>query len=176
MVAAWRKTCEDLKMQVKDLSANQKMTSHEENLTFMFHRIHGMFKEYESRPDRIGNLICRLLIDLEDAKGKLKKLINVSERSKERSEAICNAVHKSESPNEELTRHCSMAKVTVSHYCSRQGSRASLLSPKERETQRKYGWDLAVQPYHLAIDAYEAKFGAMTPLAQLRYDSDEDVG
>jgi hypothetical protein len=176
MVGAWRKACENLKMQIRDLSANSKMTSHEENLTFMFHRIHGMFKEYESRPDRIGSLICRLLVDLENARTKLKKLVNISKRSKKRSEAIYDAVRNLESPSEELRRHCSIAKVTISHYLSRRGSRTYLLNPEEREAERKYGWDLAIQPYFRAVDAYEAKFGEMNSAADLRYTSDEDAG
>jgi hypothetical protein len=175
MVGAWRKTCENLKIQIKELSTNPEMTSHEENLTFMFHRVHGMFKEYEARPGRIGRLICRLLVDLEDARTKLKKLVSVSERSKERSEAICNAVREVQTPSEELRADYSMAKVTMARYLSRQGSRTYRLSPEDRETEKKYGWDLAVQPYCRAVEVYEAKFGETTYLADVRYQSDEDA-
>ena len=67
-----------------------------------------------------------------------------------------------------------MAKMTVSHYLSEQGSRTYVLKSKKQEAQTKYGWDLAVQPYHHALQLYEAKFGEITPVADARYDSDED--
>ena len=165
-----------LQMQIRELSTTTpQMTCHEENLIFMFHRVHGIVKEYEARPDCIEKLVCRLLVDLENAKAKLKKLVNVSKRSRERSEAICDAVRESETPSEELRRACSIAKKTFEHYMSRQGFRTYSCRLHEREAERKYGWDLAVQHYWRAIESYEAKFGEVVSLADHRYQSDEDV-
>jgi methionyl-tRNA formyltransferase len=53
MVARWRKTCENLEVHIRELNPTPAVKSEEENLTFMFHRAHAMFKEYEQRQDRI---------------------------------------------------------------------------------------------------------------------------